>query len=167
MNLGVIYLSTAAVILVAAMVLGAIATEAFLSLRQKRSRLSTHLFGALVVGLPLACLGLATCHQTLFSTWHRQQNVAVPKEGCLTYEPSFWHLYASYQMDRPSFDAWVASHPWRLEACEQDGLFLQHDGPHFGLTSCEAVYESPPTEKGNNLRVYYDHGVVYLSYSAM
>jgi hypothetical protein len=46
-----------------------------------------------------------------------------------------------------------------------DGPFEVRDRPHFGLTALEAAYESPRGPKGNNLRAYYQNGVVYLSYT--
>jgi hypothetical protein len=120
-----------------------------------------------VIGLPSGCVGLAVLHNPPFRMWHRLQNKAVPTSGCVIYEPSFWHLYAVYKMDRQSFDQWVASHPWGLTRCEPDTDFQFHDGPHFGLKVCEAMYESPRGPKGNNLRVYYQNGVACLSYSVM
>jgi hypothetical protein len=166
-NLGVIYLKTALAILASGLVLGAIITGVFLSLRRKRVLVSTMLFGALVIGMPAGFFGLIAFHQPLFRIWHRLQNEAVPTTGCVTYEPSFWQFHATYEMDRPSFDRWVASHPWGLKPCKPDTIFQFADGPYFGLTSCEAVYESPRGPKGNNLRVYYQDGMAYLSYSVM
>jgi hypothetical protein len=167
MNLGEIYIRAALVILVSGLVLGAIITGAYLLVRRKRVLASTLLFGVIVIGLPSGGVGLAVFHESLFRMWHRLQNEAVPATGCVIYEPSFWHLYASYKMDRSSFDQWIASHPWDLTRCEPDHIFEFHDGPHFGLTSCEVTYESPRGPKGNNLRVYYHNGMAYLSYSVM
>jgi hypothetical protein len=167
MNLGTIYIEAALVILAAGLALGAILTRAYLWVSRKRMLASTLLFGAVAIGLPLGCVGLALLHESLFSTWHRLQNDAVPATGCVAYEPSFWHLYATYKIDRQSLNQWIASHPWGLTRCEPDGIFQLHDGPHFRLTSCEAVYESPRGPKGNNLRVYYQDGTAYVSYIAM
>jgi hypothetical protein len=167
MNLGAIYIRAALVILVSGLLLGVITTCAFLLVRRKPVRISTLFFGAVVVGLPLGGVGLPLLHQSLFRTWHRLQNDAVPSTGCVAYEPSFWHLYAIYGMDRHRFDQWIASHPWGLTECSPNGIFQSHDGPYFGLTSCEAAYESPRGPKGNNLRVYYQGGMAYLSYSVM
>ena len=167
MNLGEIYIKAAIVIVASGLALGAIIAVVFLLVRRTRVRWSTCLFGAVVIGLPLGCVGLTTGHQSLFRVWHRRQNEAVPTIDCVTYEPSFWNLYATYKMDRQTFDVWVASHPWGLTPCKPDGLLELLDGPHFGLTFCDAAYESPRGPKGNNLRVYYRNGIAYLSYSVM
>lgn len=167
MNLGVVYIQTAAVILAAGLLAGAVVTGAFYLATRTRVLASTLLLGTSVVGLLSGCAGLALFHQPLFRAWHQHQNEAVPAADCLNYEPSYWHLYATYAMDRASFDQWIASHPWGLVRCEPDDLFRSHDGSHFGLTSCEAVYESPRGPKGNNLRVYYQNDTAYISYNAM
>jgi hypothetical protein len=167
MNLGTIYIDAALAILASGLVLGAILTDVLLSLRRKRVFASTLLFGAMVIGLPAGFVGLAAFHQPLFRVWHRLQNEAVPLAGCVTYEPSFWRFHATYKMDRQCLDRWIASHPWTLTQCKPDTIFQFVDGPYFGLTSCEAVYQSPRGPKGNNLRVYYQDGTAYLSYSVM
>jgi hypothetical protein len=165
MNLGVIFLKTAFLIIVTGFVLGAIITGIFLRIKRKPLCSFRSVWLSLAIGFILCCIGLATCHNPLFRTWHRLQNDAVPSTNCITYDPSFFVFFASYKMDRKSFDAWVLSHHWKLTPCEPDNIFTCHDGPHFGLTSCEAIYESPRGPKGNNLRVYYNNGVVYFSYS--
>jgi hypothetical protein len=167
MNLGAIYIDAALVILAAGLLAGAVATGAFLLATRTRVFVSTLLLGTFAIGLPSGCAGLALFHGSLFRAWHQHQNEALPASDCLTYEPSFWHLYATYAMDQQSFDQWIDSHPWSLTRCEPDEIFRSHDGPHFGLTSCEAVYESPRGPKGNNLRVYYQNGTAYISYNAM
>jgi hypothetical protein len=167
MNLGAIYIRAGLVILLAGIILGAIVTVVFMLARRRHLYVSTVLYGAIFTGIPLGSIGLVFGHPTLFSVWHRLQNEAVPATDCLSYEPSFWHLYASYRMNAESMAAWVATHPWGLKECEADAVFELHDGPHFGLKSCEAVYESPRGPKGNNLRVYYSGGIVYLSYGVM
>jgi hypothetical protein len=167
MNLGVVYIWSALAIAACAVALSAVAVLASALMRRRPLRWSTPLLGALAVGIPLTGIGLLFCHEPLFRFWHRRQNEAVPTAGCLSYEPTFWRLHASYRISPKAFDAWVASHPWGLVPCEPDGIFEFHDGPHFGLTSCEAAYESPRGPKGNNLRVYYHQGIAYLSYSAM
>jgi hypothetical protein len=167
MNLGVIYIKTAIAIVASGIAVGAMATAIFLVAKKNRILSPTFFFGTPVIGILLGCVGLAVFQEPLFRTWHRLQNEAVPAEGCVTYEPSFWCLHAIYQMDRQSFDRWVASHPWGLAPCESDSIFELHDGPYFGLSACDAIYESPRGPKGNNLRVYYRNGMAYLSYSAM
>lgn len=167
MNLGEICIQTALAILALGFLFGAIITAAYLLVSRKRVLSRTLLFGTILVGLALGGIGLGCFHQPLFRMWHRLQNDAVPSTGCVDYEPSFWHLYAVYKMDQQSFSDWVAAHPWNLTQCKPDAIFQFHDGPHFGLTSCEAVYESPRGPKGNNLRVYYQNGLVYISYSVM
>lgn len=167
MNLGVVYIETAAVIHAAGLLTGAVVTGAFLLLTRGRVLVSTLLLGTFVIGLLSGCAGLVLLHGSLFRAWHQHRNELVPAVGCLTYEPSFWHLYATYAMDRASFDQWIASHPSGLTRCEPDELFRTHDAPYFGLISCEAVYESPRGSKGNNLRVYYQDGTAYISYNAM
>jgi hypothetical protein len=168
MNLGVIYLESAFTLLGIGFLLGTVLTIVFLLAKRKRLRFSTTVFGTFLLGLPLAGVGLVLGHAPLFRVWHRAQNDAMPADGCLTYEPSLVDLFASYKMDRPTFDAWVASHPWQLAPCSLSGFdrpFEVRDRPHFGLTTCEAAYESPRGPKCNNLRVYYQDGVVYLSYT--
>jgi hypothetical protein len=167
MNLGDICLKSAFVLIACGLILGAILTVVFLLAKRKRVHLSTILLGTVLIGSPLCCLGLYFGHAPLFRAWHRIQNDAVPAEGCLTYEPTFFLFHATYEMDRQAFDTWVASHPWKLAPFEPDAIFEFHDGPYFGLEKCEAVYESPRGPKGNNLRVYYNKGIAYISYSAM
>ena len=167
MNLGVIYIRAALVLIALGFVLGSMVTAAFLLIRRKRVLSTTFFVGTLIIGLLFSCIGLMFCHNSLFRAWHRHQNEAVPAIDCVTYEPTFWYLYATYKMDQQSFNEWIALHPWCLKQCKIDGIFELHDGPHFGLTSCQAVYESPRGPKGNNLRVYYQSGVAYISYSAM
>lgn len=167
MNLGAIYIRVAIVIIVVNLVLGSAIAALWLKLRRNQVISRQLLLLAVVIGPALGSVGLIFLQQPFFSTWHRLQNEVVPTNGCISYEPSFWHLYATYRIDRQSFDRWVASHPWGLTKCKPDEIFQFSDGPHFGITSCEAIYESPRGPKGNNLRVYYQHGIAYLSYSAM
>jgi ABC-type Fe3+ transport system permease subunit len=114
MNLGDIYLKSAFVLLGVGFLLGLLTTMTFLFFRRKQIRVGATILGTLVLGLPLSGLLLAVGQTPLFRVWHRSQNTVVPAEGCLTYEPTFFVLHATYRMDRKAFDAWANSHPWKL-----------------------------------------------------
>ena len=104
-------------------------------------------------------------HRQLFVDRHRSQNAMVPTTGCLTYEPSFGHLFASYSMDRAEFDAWVSEHPWPMTA--YDDSLQRFDEDRFGFTDADAALATEMAPNGNQLRVYFKSGVMYLSYSVL
>jgi hypothetical protein len=167
MNLGDIYLKSASVLLGGGLFLGLLATVTFLLFRRKQIRIGLLMLGTLLVGLPLSGLLLAVGQTPLFRVWHRSQNTVVPSEGCLTYEPTFFRLHATYRMDRKAFDDWASSHPWKLASCDPVNCLPSNVSSYFGLTECEAAYESPRGPKGNCLQAYYKNGIVYVFYSAM
>lgn len=100
----------------------------------------------------------------MFAAWHKWQNTAVPKDGCLTYEPDFSRLFATYEMSRDEFDEWVSNHAWRLHA--GNNRLLRYDGLRLGFAEPELSFETDSTPNGKQLRVYYKSGVMYVSYNA-
>jgi hypothetical protein len=125
-----------------------------------------------VVWLTTFCAGCVVAptansflHRRVFISWHRGQNEYVPKTGCVTYEPSFFRLYASYRMDRETFDDWVANHPWRL--LPFDGEVPSYDGQRLGFESPDVALATEMAPNGRQLRVYFKDGMMYLSYYVM
>jgi hypothetical protein len=108
---------------------------------------------------------LSLGHQQMFVAWHRWQNNVLPQKECLTYDPNFTRLYATYNMDRGSFETWVTSHPWQLHV-GHNGL-LHHDGPRLGVGQPELSFETERAPNGRQLRVYCKSGIMYVSYNAM
>ena len=161
MNLGDIYLKTFAAII--AMTFLASLTVASL-LRIWRFSWRSVIYAALPVWLALGFFILDTGHQGLFVAWHQWQNSVLPKHGCLTYEPDFYRLYATYEMTRQEFDIWVLDHPWHLRS--GGNSLLHHDGPRFGLDEPEASFETDMAPNGKQLRVYYKSGKMYASYNS-
>lgn len=162
MNLGDIYLKTFAAIIVISF--GVSVTVASL-LRFRRCSWRTVVYAALPIWLLLGFLGLDTGHQRLFAAWHKWQNSALPRHRCLSYEPDFTRLYATYEISRDAFQAWAKDHPWRLHA-GNNGL-LHHDGPRLGFDDPELSFETDSAPNGKQLRVYYKSGIMYVSYNAM
>jgi hypothetical protein len=162
MNLGTIHLEAFAAIAGLSLVI-AILVASLLRLRRWSWR------NVFVVALPLwlaiGCYALSKGHQPAFAEWHKWQNSAPPRNGCLTYEPSFTRLYASYRMSRDEFTAWVANHPWRLRTGDMSLLYL--DGDRLHLAEPELSYETDRASNGQQLRVYYKSGVMYVSYNSM
>src|SRR5690606_18893401 len=102
-----------------------IAITGSLSLRLwKRINTGGLLVRSLVVGCVLAYAGNSRFHQDLFVSWQQSQNKRLPQTGCLSYEPSFGHLFATYSMSRDDFEHWVASYP--MEMSPYDMSFLVH-----------------------------------------
>ena len=161
MNLGDIYFKTFAAI-IAMSFLAALAIASLLRFRQCSWR--TVVYAALPLWLAVGFFVLDTNHQRLFVAWHKLQNSALPKNGCLSYEPDFYRLYATYEMSRHEFDTWVHSHPWQLHA--GDNGLLNHDGPRLGLDSPEVSFETDMAQNGKQLRVYYKSGKMYASYNS-
>jgi hypothetical protein len=164
MDLGDIYLKAAASICIAA---GALTVVVVLLLR-RRKKISWP--GLLALAAPLLLLlcggGLYFGHPPLFAAWHRAQNDMLPKTGCLTYEPSFARLYASYRMSRSEFDAWVQAHPWELKRFG-DSDISDRDLQHFGAKKADVRLMTPPVLDGKQLRVYYHDNVMYVAYFSM
>ncbi|GAB5406149.1 MAG: hypothetical protein Aurels2KO_43800 [Aureliella sp.] len=120
---------------------------------------------ALPLWLVIGFCGLEYLHQPLFVALHQGQNTSLPSEGCLSYEPSFGRLFASYRMSREELDRWVSSFPVKMEP--YDNAFLDFDAERLGFTDAEASYATPMASNGNQLRVYYSEGVMYVSYNVM
>jgi hypothetical protein len=162
MNLGAVYLAAFAAIVTLSFTL-AVSVASLLRLRHCSWRVVfvTAVPLWLAIGFPMLDLG----HQRLFVAWHKWQNGALPQEGCLTYEPDVTRLYATYTMDRGTFESWVASHPWRLHA--GDNGSLDHDASRFGFGEPELSFETDSAANGRQLRAYYKSGVMYAAYNAM
>lgn len=111
-------------------------------------------------------------HQQIFSERHRSQNDLVPQQSCLSYRPSFLQLYASYQMSREEFVRWAESHEWPLSR-QQDaiheslGVIYENDTNELAFSDPELTYTTEMLENGNQLRLYFKDGVMYLSYNSM
>lgn len=163
MNLGDIYLKTFLVLTATAFALSFVVA----SLLRIRRRVSWS--GVVCIGLLLGgCGAVIACrvfHQTLFVAWHKTQNEAVPSSGCITYEPDFTRLYATYEMTRTEFDAWIANHPWKLKPGINGPL--NEDGLRFGITEPDASFETEMAPNGKQLRVYFKSGIMYLAYHSM
>jgi hypothetical protein len=162
MNLGDIYFKTFAVIVAVSFLLALALTSL---LRLRKFSWQVVVYAALPVWLVLGYLLLDAYHQSCFVAWHRWQNTALPNQGCLTYEPELHRLYATYDMDRSDFEAWVRSHPWQLGA-GSNGL-LHHDGPRLGFDAPELSFETAMAPNGQQLRVYFKAGIVYVSYNSL
>jgi hypothetical protein len=120
---------------------------------------------AITIWLCIGFFGLNNWHEKLFNAWHRWQNEAMPSKGCITYEPDFTRLFATYRMTRPEFEAWVTSHPWKLNP--GDNGLLYHDRGRLGFNSPELSFETETAPNGKQLRVYFESGIMYVSYNSM
>ena len=161
MNLGDIYVKSFALIIAMSFV----ASLAIASLlRFRRFSWQTVGYVALPLWLAMAFFLLETNHHRLFVVWHQWQNGVLPKERALTCEPSFFRLYATYEMSRPEFDLWVQGHPWNLQLGNNSVLY--HDGPRFGIEEPEASFETEMEPNGKQLRVYYKSGKMYAAYNS-
>jgi|JI9StandDraft_1071089.scaffolds.fasta_scaffold00188_17 hypothetical protein len=118
-----------------------------------------------ILGLAFAYFGNTYLHHDLFVRSHQSHNSFMPKDGCLTYEPSFGHLFASYAMSREEFEQWVSRHPWNLKP--YDLAFIEHDSKRLKFAEPEVAYATEMAADGGQLRVYYSNGVMYVSYNAM
>jgi hypothetical protein len=163
MNLGGVFIRTAVAICLGACLLALVVA---LILRYKKTRWPDPLTAFFVLALVLSCGGLYFGHGPLFVAWHRAQNEALPRANCLTYEPSFLRLYASYRMSRAEFDAWVKNHPWHLSPCNERHI-VDKDAEHLGFTRPDAAYATEPEPNGRQLRVYHENGTMYVSYWVM
>ncbi len=130
-----------------------------------RVRLGWCLLIAPVLGIALAYAGNSYFHHDLFVRSHQSHNSFMPKEGCLTYEPSFGHLFASYAMSRDEFKQWVSLHPWKLKP--YDMAFVDQDSKRLNFAEPEVAYATEMAPDGGQLRVYFRDGVMYVSYNVM
>lgn len=164
MNLGEVFIETAFVICLVACLL---ALSVALILRyMKRTRWFVSLTVFVVLVSVLVGGGLYFGHSPLFAAWHRFRNNVLPRTDCLTYEPSFFRLYATYRMSRAEFDAWIARHPWHLTPCDERQIASQ-DAEQLGFAQPDAAYASEPAPNGRQLRVYFKNDTMYVSYWAM
>jgi hypothetical protein len=132
----------------------------------KRIRWTTFFVALIPLALVLCVAGCYFGHGPLFAAWHRAQNTVLPSNGCLTYEPSFFRLYATYRMSRAEFDEWAKGHPWRL-ASSNEGRVPACDAEALRFGHPEAAYASEAAPNGGQLRVYYANGTMYVAYFAM
>ena len=163
MNLGTVYLQAFMAIIASSFVLSLAVAGLLRFVRPFSWRIIFAI--AVPIWLATGCLALSRLHQPLFAAWHKRQNHVLPADGCLTYDPDFTRLYATYRMTRPAFEAWVVGHPWNLHRCD-DGL-LRHDGMRFGIDNPELCFETDAAPNGRQLRVYFESGIVYISYNSM
>ena len=163
MNLGDIYLKTFLALTAGSLVLSCLLVSLLRFWR--RVPWVDILWIGCLLGCFAAIVANTSLHRRLFVSWHRAQNDAVPATGCVTYEPDFTRLYATYRMTRPEFDAWIANHPWKLKP--GDNGLLHHDGPRFGLDEPDAGFETEMAPNGRQLRVYFKSGIMYVSYNSM
>jgi len=162
MNLGDIYLKTFAAIIAISFFIAVIVASL---LRLRRCSWRSVFIAALPLWLVIGFLAVNLGHKRLFVAWQKLQNVTLPQTGCVSYEPDFTRLYATYKMDRDEFTTWVANHPWQLHV--GDNTLLHHDGPRLGLDDPELSFETESAPNGKQLRVYYKSGIMYVSYNAM
>ncbi|MCU0718475.1 MAG: hypothetical protein MUC83_02130 [Pirellula sp.] len=130
-----------------------------------RVRLERCVSIASVLGIALAYAGNSFLHHDLFVRNHQSHNSFMPKEGCLTYEPSFGHLFASYAMSRNEFEQWVSIHPWKLKP--YDLALVEYDSKRLNFAAPEVAYATEMAPDGGQLRVYFRDGVMYVSYNVM
>lgn len=131
----------------------------------KRIRLVKLVLIASVAWLILTYTGVKLFHHDHFVKLHQSHNYYAPKTGCLTYEPSFGHLFASYSMSRDAFDAWVADFP--VPMAEYDDSLQRFDKGRLGFTEPEAAFATEPASNGGQTRVYFKDGIMYLSRNVM
>lgn len=131
----------------------------------KRVHVGMLLLGACVAWGLLSYAGLSLFHQDRFVELHQEHNDYVPKSGCLTYDPSFGHLYASSSMSRTEFDDWVVQFP--LPLTEFDELYQRFDEQQLGFTEPETALATESAPNGAQTRVYFKGGVMYLSRNVM
>ncbi len=118
-----------------------------------------------VLWIGLTFAGLNWFHRDRFVDLHQSHNDYVPRSGCLTYEPTFGHLFASYAMSRDDFDTWLAAYLVPLMPYED---FLQRfDEERMGFTEPDAAYATEPASNGAQTRVYFKDGVMYFSRNVM
>tara|TARA_R110002049_G_scaffold27283_1_gene93843 strand:- start:104 stop:595 length:492 start_codon:yes stop_codon:yes gene_type:complete len=163
MNLGQTYID--AFLYVAK--LSAVASIVLVVLLRLWKRIDTSKLIAIGLGLFVAATFTANklFHRQLFVDWHKSQNTMVPATGCLTYEPSFGHLFATYSMNRADFDSWVAEHPWPMAT--YDDSLQRFDEDRLGFAEPDVALATEMAPNGNQMRVYFKSDVMYLSYNVM
>ena len=163
MGLGEAYLqvffSIAKLALLAAVVIAGL-VRAF-----KRVRLGKLVLIALVLWVLLTYAGAKLFHHDRFVELHQSRNDYVPKTGCLTYEPSFGNLFASYSMSRDAFDAWVAAFP--VPMTEYNSSLQRFDEERLHFTEPDAAFATEPASNGGQTRAYFKDDVMYLSRNVM
>ncbi|MFO0923981.1 MAG: hypothetical protein U0905_15990 [Pirellulales bacterium] len=161
MNLGVIHILSFGAIVVASFVISfAVAS----TIRWWRGSWPAVVYATLPLWLAIGFFMLDVFHHRLFVVWHRYQNEAVPQQGCLTYAPDFYRLYATYQMSVEELDRWVMHHPWQLQSADVN--VCPHDSERFGLEVSEKSYQTEMAPNGRQLRLYYKSGTLYVSYNS-
>lgn len=120
---------------------------------------------ALLLGVALAYGSNTLFHHDLFRITHQARNKLVPQAGCLRYEPSFGHLFASYEISREDFERWVTHHPWKLQP--YDLALIEHDSKRLNFENPEVAYATEMGSNGGQLRVYFRDAVMYLSYNVV
>ena len=113
MNLGDVYIKAAVYICIGGCLLALSIVLLQRCLKKTPWPVSIGIFVVLTFMLSIG--GCYFGHYPLFRAWHHSQNQVLPQEGCLTYEPSFLRLHASYRMSRAEFDEWAQRHPWPLK----------------------------------------------------
>jgi hypothetical protein len=104
-------------------------------------------------------------HYDRFVELHQSHNDYVPATGCLTYEPSFGHLFASYSMTRAEFNAWVEQFP--VPMSKYDSQLQRFDEERLGFTDPDAAFATESASNGAQTRVYFKDGTMYLSRNVM
>ena len=139
---------------------------AFAGLLKVLCRISRAKAALVAMGIWVAAtvMGLAAGQQRLFAVLHQRQNDKLPQQDCLSYQPEFARLYASYRMTQQEFDAWVSSHPWKLS---EGSDHLHIDGPALGLENPEQMFSSRPRSNGAQMRVYFKSETMYAAYYSM
>lgn len=70
----------------------------------------------------------------------------MPATGCVHYDLSFGHLFATYKMTAAEFDAWVSEHSWGL--VEYECGLMQHDEQRLGFSDPSEVYATEMASDG-------------------
>lgn len=165
MNLGDVYIKTFLVIGTAAALLAAMLSSAMYLVSRHTVKSWCLQFG-IMAWLLLLALGNVLFHKTLFSALHKSQNTIVPNTSCLYYEPTATTLHAAYTLDCYELEKWIKKHPWGLREAP-DSYVLPTDELRFGISSPDRKFETKMSPSGQQLRVYYQKGIAYVSYSSM
>ncbi|GAA5504566.1 hypothetical protein [Novipirellula caenicola] len=131
----------------------------------KRVRLGWLVVSAFALWLTLTYAGVKLFHHENFVRLHQSHNDYVPNTGCITYEPSFGHLFASFSMSRDEFDAWVANFP--VPMFKYDDALQHFDEDRLGFTEPEAAFATESGSNGGQTRAYFKDKVMYLSRNVM
>ncbi len=118
-----------------------------------------------ILGITLSYTGNSLFHRDLFVRRHQSNNSLMPQQGCLTYEPSFDKLFASYRMTRSEFEQWVSNHPWKLKP--YDMSFVEFDAERLGFSKPDVAFATEMADDGGQLRVYFKDDTMYVSYNVM